>query len=319
MTDLGDWRWAFLVHLPVVAAAAVAAHVVLPETPRHAGRGLPDPVGAGMLAGAAATVSLALSECASWGVVSLRFLAGIVVAAVLAWAFVHRSSRVREPLLDLTLLRNRQVLSAAMVTGCYSAGLYGFLVTLPLFAIGHWHLSLAGAGATALAPGLVVVALSVEVGRFAERVGHRVVLVTGACVMALSLMACATTLGGDQFQHRWLLVGPVLGIGIGLCYPVLAGAAVHGLASTDLAAASAVNQCARQLGAVVGTAATIGVLGNDLAPGLARIHAAWVLGALFCTAAAVAAVLIPSTRGARRTAAPTTGPTDHVAEEAGRR
>ncbi len=43
LTTLGDWRWAFLVNLPIVAAIAVLTPRVLPETPRHPGRRLPDP------------------------------------------------------------------------------------------------------------------------------------------------------------------------------------------------------------------------------------------------------------------------------------
>jgi hypothetical protein len=92
----------------------------------------------------------------------------------------------------------------------------------------------------------------------------------------------------------------MLGVGIGLCFPVLAGAAVHGLAPSDLAAASALNQCARQLGAAVGIAAAVAVLGTAPTPELARLHAAWLLGALFCAAAAGAAFLIPPTHSPRR-------------------
>jgi hypothetical protein len=85
----------------------------------------------------------------------------------------------------------------------------------------------------------------------------------------------------------------VLGAGIGLCYPVLAGAAVHGLAPADLAAATAINQCARQLGAALGVATAVGVLGPARVPGVDRFHAAWLTAALFCVAAASAAILIP--------------------------
>ncbi len=99
MTDLGDWRWAFLVNLPLVAGVAVAARALLSETPRQTGRRLPDPLGAGMLAAAAALVSLVLSEVTTWGVDSVRFLGGGASAVVLGWAFARRSARVPEPLL----------------------------------------------------------------------------------------------------------------------------------------------------------------------------------------------------------------------------
>jgi MFS family permease len=166
-----------------------------------------------------------------------------------------------------------------------------------LFAVERWHLSLVQAGAAVLPPGLVVVALTTQVGRVAERVGHRLLLTLGAGLMSAALLVNAVGLGGDRFELRWLVIGPILGVGIGLCYPVLAGAAVHGLPAAQLAAATAINQCARQLGAAVGAAAAVGVLGPALVPGPARFQAAWVLAALFCLAATGAASFIPSGDG----------------------
>jgi EmrB/QacA subfamily drug resistance transporter len=297
LTAAGDWRWAFLVNLPVLAALAIAAPRVLPETARHPGRRLPDPVGAAMFAGAAATVSLVLSEISTWGATSVRTIAGLAAGAVLTALFVRRSRRVDEPLLDLDLLRSRRVVAAAVVTACYAAGFFGFLLTFMLFAVERWHLSLVQAGAAVLPPGLVVVALTTQVGRVAERVGHRLLLTLGAGLMSAALLVNAVGLGGDRFELRWLVIGPILGVGIGLCYPVLAGAAVHGLPAAQLAAATAINQCARQLGAAVGAAAAVGVLGPALVPGPARFQAAWVLAALFCLAATGAASFIPSGDG----------------------
>jgi predicted MFS family arabinose efflux permease len=266
---------------------------LLSETPRHTGRRLPDPVGAGMFAGAAAAVSLALSETSTWGVASVRTLGTLGAGIALTVAFVGRSRRVTEPMLDLTLLRNRRVLAAAVVAACYAAAFFGFLLTFMLFAVDHWQMGLVRAGAAVLLPGLVVVALTTHVGRVAERLGHRTLLTVGAGLMASALLACAATLDGVGFEARWLVIGPVLGVGIGLCYPVLAGAAVHGLAAGDLAAATAINQCARQLGAAIGVAAAVGVLGHGQIPDLAHFHAVWLVGALFSVAAGAAAWLIP--------------------------
>ncbi|MFZ2016211.1 MAG: MFS transporter [Nocardioides sp.] len=293
LTAAGDWRWAFLVNLPVIVALCLTTPCVLPETPRHPGRGLPDPIGAAIFALAAAGLALALSETTTWGAGSPRTIGCLVAAALLTVTFVCRSRRVSEPMLQLALLRNRRVVAAAVVTAGYAAGFFAFLLTFMLFAVDQWRLDLVQAGAAVLPTGLVVVALTTQVGRAADRFGHRALLVLGAGLMAVALLVCAATLGGDHFQARWFVIGPVLGIGIGLCYPVLAGAAVHGLAAADLAAASAINQCARQLGAAVGAAAAVGVLGPDPVPDLTRFHAVWTVAALFCFAAAAAAVLIP--------------------------
>jgi EmrB/QacA subfamily drug resistance transporter len=297
LTAAGDWRWAFLVNLPVIAGLCLATPRLLAETPRHPGRRLPDPLGAGMFALAAAGLALALSEMTTWGTTSARTLGSLGAAGLLTVAFVGRSRRVSEPMLQLTLLRNRRVVAAAVVAAGYAAGFFGFLLTFMLFSVEHWHLDLVQAGAALLPTGLVVVALTTQVGRLAERVGHRLLLTVGAGQMALALVACAATLGGDHLEARWFVVGLVLGLGIGLCYPVLAGAAVHGLGAADLAAASAINQCARQLGAAIGVAAAVGLLGRAPTPDLAHFHSAWLVAALFCAAAGAAAVLIPHPAG----------------------
>jgi EmrB/QacA subfamily drug resistance transporter len=313
LTDAGDWRLAFLVNLPVAAAVMVCAPRLLPETPRHPGRPLPDPLGAVVFALAAASVTLVLSEISTWGAGSPRSIGGLVAAVTLTVLFVRRATRVEEPLLDVALLRNRRVAAAAVVTCCYAAGFFGFLLTMMLFFVDRWHLGVVVAGAAVLPTGVVVIIATTHVGRAADQVGHRLLLAVGAAVMAATLLASAASLGGSGFEARWLVLGPVMGLGIGLCYPVLAGAAVHGLPAGDLAAASALNQCARQLGAAVGVAAAVGILGSTATPTLDRFHTAWVVGALFSAAAVAAASLIPRDSSSRRprqdAGAPTSPPT----------
>lgn len=293
LTTAGSWRWAFLVNLPVVAIVARWAPRLLPETPRHPGRPLPDTWGTGLFALAAAVLTLVLSEITTWGPGSVRTIGGVALATLLAAAFVRRTGRVAEPMLDLTMLRNRRVAVAAAATVCYSAGFFGFLLTVMLFLVGHWHLGLVRAGAAVLLVGGPVVALTSQVGRLVDRLGHRLPLIVGTGLMSLMLATIAITVDGDRFEPRWFALGPLLGLGIGLCYPVLAGAAVHGLDASQLAAASAVNQCARQLGAAVGVAAAVGVLGSAATPAVGRFHTAWLLEAAFSVVAVAAAAFLP--------------------------
>jgi EmrB/QacA subfamily drug resistance transporter len=299
LTDLGGWRWAFLVNVPVVVAIALAAPRVLPETPRHPGRGLPDPVGAVTLTVSAAAVTLALSEAADWGIASLRTTGSLILGLALALVFVRRSARVPDPLLDLALLRRRRVAVAAATTFLYAAGLFSVLLSFMLFFVDRWDFDLIRAGAAIVPMGLVVVLLTTRVGRLADLVGYRTPLTSGAAVMALGLAISAATLSGGHFQGRWLVLSGLIGLGVGLCYPLLAAAAVHGLDAAELAAASALNQSARQLGAALGVASSIGVLGSSASPSLARYHAVWLVAAGFCALAAATAALIPGGRPPR--------------------
>jgi EmrB/QacA subfamily drug resistance transporter len=293
LTTLGDWRWAFLVNVPIVAVTAVAAPRVLPETPRQPGRRLPDPLGAVLLTLGAAALTLALSQVTDWGALDPRTTGSVLAGGLLVLLFVRRSSRVAEPLLDLGLLRRRRVAVAAAMTFLYAAGLFAVLLSFMLFFVDRWRLDLVQAGAAVVPMGLVVVVVTTRVGRLAGLVGYRSPLTAGASLMAVGLTVSATTLSGDHFAVRWLVLAVVIGLGVGLCYPLLAAAAVDGLAAADLAAASALNQAARQLGAALGAATAVGVLGSGALPSLARFHAVWLLAAAFCALAAAVAVLLP--------------------------
>lgn len=293
LTTAGDWRWAFWVNVPIVAVTALAAPRVLPETPRHPGRRLPDPAGAALLVLGAAALTLGLSQVSDWGLLSPRTTGSVLAGALLTFLFVRRSARVDVPLLDLGLLRRRRVAVAAAMSFFYAAGLFAVLLSFLVFFVERWHLDLAQAGSAIVPMGLVVVLLTTRVGRLADLVGYRTPLIAGAGLMALGLATSAATLSGDHFAARWIGLAVVIGVGIGLCYPLLAAAAVHGLGSGDLAAASALNQSARQLGAALGAATAVGVLGSAADPALARFHLVWLLAAGFCGVAALVGVLLP--------------------------
>ncbi len=293
LTTLGDWRWAFWVNVPIVAVTALAAPRVLPETPRHPGRRLPDPAGAVLLMLGAAALTLGLSQVSDWGLLSPRTTGSVLVGVTLMLLFVRRSARVAVPLLDLGMLRLRRVAVAAAMSFFYAAGLFSILLSFLVFFIERWHLDLVQGGSAIVPMGLVVVLLTTHVGRLADLLGYRTPLTAGAGLMALGLAISAATLSGDHFAARWIALAVLIGLGIGLCYPLLAAAAVHGLASADLAAASALNQSARQLGAALGAATAVGVLGSAADPSLARFHVVWLLAAGFCAVAAVVGVLLP--------------------------
>ncbi len=304
LTTLGGWRWAFLADVPIAVGTAAAAPRVLRETARHPGRRLPDPFGALILASSAAALTLCLSEASEWGVLGLRTGAGLGVGLALALLFVRRSSRVAEPLLDLTLLRHRRVAVAAATTLLYAAALFSVLVSFMLFFVDHWGLDLVQAGAAVVPMGLAAMLLTTRVGRLAEVVGYRRPLTTGAGLMALGLFLSGVSLSSGHFTTRWLVLAVLIGVGVGLCYPLLAAVAVSGLDAADLAAASALNQSARQLGAALGVAVSVGVLGPAATPSLARFHAVWLVAAGFCLLAVTAGTFVPGGAAARRQPTP---------------
>lgn len=305
LTTVVGWRWTFLVNLPLIAVMC-AARRVLPRTARSPGPALPDPVAAMLLATGTAAITFGISEAPRFGVGDGRIIASAAAGVALIWIFVHRCTRVPTPLLDLRLLRRRQVAMATVTTALYSCAFFGLLLTMVLFLLDQWRLSLLGAGLAILPMGLIVAAMTLRVGRLGDRVGFRVPLGLGATLMAAGLLIAAAC-AGPRYSSVWLAIVVVIGVGIGLCYPLLIAAGVAGLPTSELSAATAVSQCARQIGAAVGIAVAVAVLGPAELPSLARFHAAWLVAAV-CALAAISAAGMeagseqrrrPGTRGPR--------------------
>ena len=85
-----DWRWVFLINVPIGIAVIVAGSRVLPEPSRKPAGSL-DVLGASLLTISIGLLSLALVNGTAWGWTSGWVLGSLVVAVVLLLGFVVRS------------------------------------------------------------------------------------------------------------------------------------------------------------------------------------------------------------------------------------
>jgi len=303
------WRSAFVVNLPVGLVAWAVGRRVLPTTPAAATRSSPDYVGVALLAGALAALVLAISQGPDWGWSSPAFLVSLAVAAVVLAVFLRRSSRHREPVLDLTLFRSRTFAVANLATLLYAMGFFAMLLGNILFLTSVWQYSILMAG-LAVTPGpLVVAVVSGPAGKAAARIGFRPVLLAGFTVFASALVWYALRVGVHrEYLTVWLPATLVAGVGIGLTFPVLSAAAVSDLHPERFAVGSAVNQTARQVGGALGVACLVVLLGTPRSPfrALDDFHHLWWFAAVLAVSSGLVCGLLPSkavrARGTGRTA-----------------
>ena len=281
LIDAGGWRWAFFVNLPVALVAGVTTRRVVPES--IIGGRVPDLLGVAMLSGAVASLALAITQGGEWGWSSWRVVALFVLAAVLAPLAVRRSARHKAPAMDLDVFRSRTVALANAATLLYSVGFFGMLLANVLFLTSVWNYSTLEAG-LAITPGpLLVAALSGPSGRLAARLGYGPVLVAGGLTFGTGLVFFITTIGVDaHYVTHWLPGTLLVGVGVALSFPVLSAAAVAGLPQERFGIGGAINQTARQVGAVLGVAILIAVIGTpaSLDQALTRFRVAWLIGAV---------------------------------------
>ncbi len=293
------WRAAFFVNLPVGLVAWLVGRRVLEGTAQGTSRPAPDYLGVVLLAGALAALVLAISQGPSWGWTSPAVLGSLGAASVLVAAFLVRSSHHAEPVLDLDLFRSRSFSVANLATLLYAMGFFAMLLGNILFLTSVWGYPILVAG-LAVTPGpLVVAVVSGPAGKLAGRIGFRPVLLTGFAVFAAGLAWFALRVGlHREYLTVWLPATLIVGLGIGLTFPILSAAAVSSLHHERFAVGSAVNQTARQVGGALGVAVLVVILGSPSSPAraLTSFHHLWWFAAAMAVSSGLVCILLGSKR-----------------------
>ena len=308
LVSAGGWRWAFFVNLPVGAVAYLVGRRVLIESVPTPSIAAPDYLGVALVSIGLGALVLAISQGETWGWSNPKIIGGFAAASVLMAAFLYRSAHHDEPVLQLALFRARSFSVANLASLLYAMGFFAMLLGNILFLTSVWHYTILRAG-LAVTPGpLVVAAVSAPAGRLAARIGYRPVLLIGAATFASGLAWYATRVGlQPEYVTRWLPATLIVGLGIGLTFPVLSAAAVSSLPADRFAVGSAVNQTARQIGGALGVALLVVILGTptSAAGALDHFHHLWIYGGSMAALSGLTCALLPR---ATRSVAPAVSP-----------
>jgi EmrB/QacA subfamily drug resistance transporter len=261
LIEYANWRWIFLVNVPLAAVIGFGSLRLMRESRDPHAEGLPDPFGVALIAGIPALLSFTIIEGPIWGWGDPRVIVGFAVAAlVLLPLFIWRSTVAARPVVDLRLFRVRQFRLASIATLLFATAFYGVILENIIFLQTEWHYSVLRA-ALGTAPGpLVVVAISRSAAKLASKVGFRPVLLVGAFSWAIACAGFAVGVGDSpHWLVHWLIWTLILGLGVGLTFPVQQGVAVEKLPPARFGIGSAINSGLRQLGAVLGISLFVAV------------------------------------------------------------
>ncbi|MEV7044001.1 MFS transporter [Amycolatopsis sp. NPDC051061] len=284
-----------------VTALGLLGTAVLIRLPETAGKFYVDVLGLLTLAGALVCLVLGINRGPSWGWGSATVLGLFAGALVLLAAWVVVERRVREPLVDIAMMRTPVVLGTNFATFLTGAGMYGAFILVIQFvqtpgAVGY------GFGSDALGAGLTLLPMTAgtllaagAVSMLIRRVGPKVPMVIGT-VVATATFGFLLAFHG-QHWHFYVATG-LLGLGLGLAFGAIPTLLNSGVTPEQTSVANSVNQTLRSIGGSIGTAVASAILAADLLPRLPlptvdAYTTAFAVSGAICVLAVVAALFVP--------------------------
>jgi EmrB/QacA subfamily drug resistance transporter len=281
------WRWIFYINLPtgVLALAVIAA--ALPARPSGRAHTIDYP-GAALLSFALTAVILVTSLGGNSFPWDSAFVFGMGAAAALSLvAFVAVEARSREPILALSLFRNRVFAITSAVGLIVGLSLFGSVTYLPL------HLQLVkgesptGSGLQLMPMMLGMLVTSVASGRLISRFGrYRPFPIAGTVLMTIGLLLMSR-ISKDMSVWETSADALVLGLGMGMIMQVLILAVQNSVDYEHLGVATSGATLFRAIGGALGVAMFGAIFAHELA---AQLTAMLPPGTAFPAAASPAAL-----------------------------
>lgn len=252
LTDGLDWRWIFIVNLPIVALAVFAVHRSVPKDEGAKTDRRLDRAGVTLITAGTVALLLALDQSSEWGWGDPRII-GLLVLCVISLVAFSFSQRSDDPtnLLPRDVLSNERFTWACIATFLATGTFFTVLFYIPQFMQKVLDYSALGSGAALLPLMLVFAGTAFAAGPLYGKLGARVLLIAGAIALSaggflLSMIEVDSSFGS-------LVPGlVVLGLGVGLFYPTLTTAAVTAIDPARSSLAGGVLYMAQLVGGALG-------------------------------------------------------------------
>jgi predicted MFS family arabinose efflux permease len=255
LTSSLNWHWIFLVNVPIGIVVYALCRRLIP-----AGRGMADAHHLDVAGAVTVTASLMLAVYAivngneaGWGSVTTLWKLG---AAVLLLAlFLVIESRVRAPLMPLSLFRLKSVATANIIAVLWAAGMFAWFFISALYlqqVLGRGPIQV---GLAFLPANLIMAVCSLGISaKLVMRFGIRGPLTVGLLLAAAGLLLFARAPVDGSVWMDAVPAMAILGVGAGIAFNPLLLAAMNDVPSHDSGLASGMVNTSFMMGGALGLA-----------------------------------------------------------------
>jgi DHA2 family multidrug resistance protein len=262
LTDTYNWRWVFLINLPVGALAILMMFRFLPSTPTTRQRF--DLFGFALLAVTLASLQLMLDRgeqlewFSSWEILTE---AGLAISG--AWMFAVHMIFDRGVIFDPPMFKDRNFVTALLLMAMTGGMMLSGLALLPTLLQGLFGYSVLQSGFLTAPRGVGTLISMLVVGRLVGKVDGRILILFGMSLMAVSLWQMSG-FSLDMDQRPIVISGIIQGFGLGFLFVPLNVIAFETLAAKYRTTAAALFNLARSIGGSIGISIMTLLLARNL-------------------------------------------------------
>ena len=254
LTDNWSWRWAFYINLPVGILAFFLMSWLVEDPPyiRAGKAGRFDGMGFGLVALWLGTLQITLDkgQDADWfSAVWVRWFA--VISTLSLIGFIVREFRVKHPIMDLHLFKNRNFTVSCFLFGLFGMLIYALIAIQPLFLQSLLGYNAFKSGLSVCPRGVGSLLALFFVGALVSKVDSRLLTAVGFATLGISsYVLCRLTL---QMSIRSVIPANILaGFGTGCLFVPLTTLAVGTLRNEQIGNASSIQNLIRNIGGSIG-------------------------------------------------------------------
>lgn len=278
VTTIG-WRWIFFVNVPVGIVTIIGSLIYLPSA-KFGRQHTFDWIGTALVSLGLLAIVYALIEGQRyhWGTIHAPITIPeiLVVGVVLLVAFVIFENGQKEPLIPTTLFKDRNYSASSLVGGALMFALMGFFLPLVIYLQSVLNMTALHAGLTIAPMAVVAMIMAAPMGRLADHLGGKYILMTGMILFGIGLAIIIATATPTTTTLQFFPGLIIAGLGMGCTFAPLSTIAMRDIPPSLAGSASSVLVTVRQVGAVIGSAVIGAILQTEIAkdlPQQARIYA----------------------------------------------
>ena len=254
LTDAYSWRWAFYINVPIGILAVLMISKFIQDPPyiRCAKPGRIDAIGLGLLAVWLGALQIILDKGQEddwFGATWLRWATAIVIVCFVL--FIIRELKARNPLVQLSVFKDRNFAFGCVLIALLGALVYGLVTILPLFYQTLLNYTASAAGIAVSPRGIGAILVMPVAAVLSSRIDNRWLIAIGFVILGIT----AIWMGHLTLDiSEWSLIWPVIlsGVGTGMIFVPLATASVATLANWEIGNATGLFNLLRNVGGSVG-------------------------------------------------------------------